>query len=169
MQPVSSERFFHRSENTECGARLDVRAQGFWGVRHQQAYFDVRGFNPLASTNRCNSLASCFRSHDREKRRTYEQRVREIERASFTPLVFSALGGMSKPTETTYKRLASLLATKKNQQYNMITFIRCRLSFSLLRSAIICLCGSRSAAGRPHKDLTDFSLDVIEGKFPLSD
>ena len=26
----------------ECGARLDVRAQGFWGVRHQQAYFDVR-------------------------------------------------------------------------------------------------------------------------------
>ena len=170
MQPVSSERFFHRSANTECGARLDVRAQGFWGVRHQQAYFDVCVFNPLASTNRFNSLASCFRSHDREKRRTYEQRVREIERASFTPLVFSALGGMSKPTETTYKRLASLLATKKNQQYNvMITFIRCRLSFSLLRSAIICLCGSRSAAGRPHKDLTDFSLALIEGKFPLSD
>ena len=87
--------------------------------------------------------------------------MREIERASFTPLVFSALGGMSKPAETTYKRLASLLATKKNQQYNvMITFICCRLSFSLLRSAIICLRGSRSAAGRPHKDLTDFSLAV---------
>ena len=137
---------------------------------HQQAYFDVRVFNPLANTNRCNSLASCFRSHDREKRRIYEQRVREIERASFTPLVFSALGGMSKPAETTYKRLASLLATKKNQQYNvMITFIRCRLSFSLLRSAIICLRGSRSAAGRPHKDLTDFSLAVSEGKLPLSD
>ena len=66
LQPVSSERFFHRSANTECGVRLDVRAQGFWGVRHQQAYFDVRVFNPLANTNRCNSLASCFRSHDRE-------------------------------------------------------------------------------------------------------
>ena len=170
LQPVSSERFFHRSANTECGARLDVRAQGFWGVRHQQAYFDVRVFNPLANTNRCNSLASCFRSHDREKRRTYEQRVREIERAAFTPLVFSALGGMSKPAETTYKRLASLLATKKNQQYNvMITFIRCRLSFPLLHSAINCLRGSRSAAGRPHKDLTDFSLAVSEGKLPLSD
>ena len=89
--------------------------------------------------------------------------------------MFSALGGMSKPAETTYKRLASLLATKKNQQCNvmiavMITFIRCRLSFSLLRSpAIIFLRGSRSAAGRPHKDLTDFSLAVSEGKLPLSD
>ena len=72
------------------------------------------GRNPM--NIHCNSLASCFRSHDRENRRTYEQRVREIERASFTPLVFSALGGTSKPTETTYKRLASLLATKKNQQ-----------------------------------------------------
>ena len=29
------------------------------------------------------------KSHDREKRRVYEQRVREVERASFTPLVFS--------------------------------------------------------------------------------
>ena len=41
LQPVSNEQFFHRSANTECGARLDVRAQGFWGVCHQQAYFDV--------------------------------------------------------------------------------------------------------------------------------
>jgi len=34
---------------------------------------------------------------------TYEQCVREIERASFTLLVFSALGGMNKPTEIIYK------------------------------------------------------------------
>ena len=46
-------------------------------------------------------------------RRTYEQHVREIERASFTPLVFSALGGMSKPTEITYKQLASFTSCYK--------------------------------------------------------
>jgi len=103
------------------------------------------------------------------KARTYEQRVREVERVSFTTLVFSALGGMSKPTEITYKRLASLLATRRNQQYNVvISFIRCRLSFSLLRSAIMCLRGSRSAAGRPQRDVTDFSIAVSEGKLPLS-
>ena len=79
LQPVTNERFFHRSANTESGARLDVRAQGFWGLHHQQAYFDVRVFNPLAASNRQSSISACFKSHDREKRRTYEQRFREVE------------------------------------------------------------------------------------------
>ena len=76
--PITNERFFHRSANTETGARLDVRAQGFWGAHHQQAYFDVRVFNPLATSNRQTTISTCFRSHDREKRRVYEQRVREV-------------------------------------------------------------------------------------------
>ena len=67
LQPFTNECFFHRSANTESGARLDVRAQGFWGVHHQQAYFDVRVFNPLAISNRQTTISTCFRSHDREK------------------------------------------------------------------------------------------------------
>ena len=169
LQPVTNEHFFHCSANTESGARLDVRAQGFWGVHHQQAYFDVRVFNPLAMSNRQTTISTCFRPHDREKHRVYEQRVREVERGSFTPLVFSALGGVSRPTEITYKRLASLLATKKDQHYNIvISLIRCWLSFSLLRSAIMCLRGSQSAAGRPLRDI-DFTLAVSEGRLSLTD
>ena len=37
LQPVTNERFFHLSANTESGAHHDVRAQGFWEVHHQQA------------------------------------------------------------------------------------------------------------------------------------
>ena len=114
LQPVTNKRFFHRSANTESGARLDVRAQGFWGLHHQQAHFDVRVFNPLATSNRRTSISTCFRSHDRKKCRVYEQRVREVEKGFFTPLVFSALGGASRATKLTYKRLTSLLATKKD-------------------------------------------------------
>ena len=122
-----------------------------------------------AISNRQTTISTCFRSHDREKRRVYEQRVREVERGSFTPLVFSALGGVSRPTEITYKRLASLLATKKDQHYNIvISLIRCRLSFSLLQSAIMCLRGSRSAARRPLRDI-DFTLAVSEGRLSLTD
>lgn len=169
LQPVTNERFFHRSANTEDGARLDVRAQGFWGIHHQQAYFDIRVFNPLAKTNRQTSLPACFRSHDREKRRIYEQRVLEVERGSFTPLVFSALGGVSRSTEITYKRLASLIAHKKDHHYNLvISLIRCRLSFSLLRSAIMCLRGSRSTAGHPQRGM-DFVLAPSEGRLPLTE
>ena len=46
--------------------------------------------------------------------------------------VVSTLGGMSRPTEITYKRFASLLGIKKDQHYNiMISLIRCQLCFSL--------------------------------------
>ena len=44
----------------------------------------------------------------------YEQRVREVEHASFTrtPLVLSATGGMANEATVFYKRLASCLTTK---------------------------------------------------------
>ena len=118
----------------------------------------------LADTNCRTSLATCFQlTHDREKQRTYEQYVHEVERASFTLLVF---WGMSKPTEITYKILALLLATKQNQQYYVvISFNHCRLS---LRAAIWCLClhGSLSNTSRPQRDV---SVAVSEGRLPLSD
>ena len=169
LQPIINERFFHHSANTETGARLDVRAQEFWGIHHQQAYFDVHVFNPLATLNCQSAISTCFRSHDREKRQVYEQCVHDVEQSSFTHLVFSALGSVSRPTEITYKRLTSLLATKRDQPYNiMISFLRCRLSFSLLRSAIMCLQGSCSTAGHPHKEI-DFTLAVSEDRLYLTD
>ena len=43
-----------------------------------------------------------------------EQQIREVEIASFTPLVFSTSGGMSGATNVFYKWLAYLLSLKKN-------------------------------------------------------
>ena len=62
---------------------------------------------------------------------------------SFTPLVFSTFGGVSGATNVFYKRLGYLLSTKKNIDYSSVmSWLRCRLSFSLLRSAINCLRGA---------------------------
>ena len=102
--------------------------------------FDVRVFNPNAQTHRNLQLASVYRKQEREKQRTYEQRIREVELGTFTPLVFSTSGGMAKSASVAYKRLASLLARKRDQPYSLvIAWLRCHLSFSLLRSAITCL------------------------------
>ena len=45
-----------------------------------------------------------------EKKRAYDQRVREIEHGSFSPLVFSATGGMGTIVSVVYKRLATMIA-----------------------------------------------------------
>ena len=42
LQPLSGELLSHRAANTEDGACLDVKAQGFWGDRRQCANFDVQ-------------------------------------------------------------------------------------------------------------------------------
>ena len=118
LQPLTGETLTYLTSNAEDGACLDVRAEGFWGDRKQSAFFYVRVFNPLAPSNCRRTLASCYHRHEREKRRSYDQRVREIEHGTFTPLVFTAAGGMGNAATIMFRRLASLLATKRSQLYS---------------------------------------------------
>ena len=115
-------------------------------------------FNPFAPTY-CNTpLAQCYRRNEMEKKRAYDQRIREIEHGSFSPLVFSTTGGMEMTATVVYKRLASLIAEKYEKPYSKTTqWNWCRLSYSLLRSAIMCLHGSRSSRHNPahHKIFGD--------------
>ena len=96
----------------------------------------------------------------------WKEQVRVVERGSFAPLIFATSGGMGKQATVFfffYKCLASLLALKKDQPYShVIGWIRCRLGFSLLRSSITCLRGTRSTAGFvPSSDALD--LTICEG------
>ena len=67
LQPLSGESLTYLTSNRQDGARLDVRAEGFWGDRYQSAFFDVRVFNPLAPSNRRLTLPSCYRQHEKGK------------------------------------------------------------------------------------------------------
>ena len=165
LQPLSGETLAHRTSNVDDQARLDISAKGFWNTSHELAFFDVRVFNPLAKSHVNQSLSSCYRKNENEKKRQYEERVRNVEHGTFTPLVFSAAGGMGPITTTFYKRLASLLSEKLHQSYNQtILWLRCSLTFSLLRSVIMCLRGARSSCGRPQPAASDISLAVSEAK-----
>ena len=103
LMPLSGERLRHKTANTEDGARLDIQAKGFWGERHQSAFFDVRVFNPFAPSNTNSTPESVYKRHENEMRRNYEEGVREVEHGSFTPLVFSATGGMGKAATVMYQ------------------------------------------------------------------
>ena len=96
------------------------------------------------------------------KKHSYEVRIREIEHSSFTPLIFSATGGMAHEASTFYKCLASLLSERWTNQYAAILgWIRCCLSFSLLRSAIQYLRGSCSAHGCFGRSFTLTEVDLV--------
>ena len=83
--------------------------------------------------------------HETEKIRSYEERICSIEHGSFSPLVFTLAGGMGKIAQKCYNRLADMLAESRKQSCAVvIAWMRCRLSFSLLRSAILCIRGTRT-------------------------
>ena len=104
---------------------------------YERAFFEVCVFNPCARSNRQTSLQSTYRCHEQEKKRQYEQKIREVEHSTFTPLVLSTTGGMGRAATTFYKRLAAMLSEKRDVPYSkMIGWIRCRMSFSLVRASV---------------------------------
>ena len=67
-----------------------------------------------------------------------------VEHGTLTPLVFSTTGGWSKEATRFHKHLAQLIAEKRNEDYNTVmSFIRKRLIFTLLRTVLESLRGSR--------------------------
>ena len=104
-------------ENKDENALVDVRASGFWGIGHEDAFFDIRVFHPFASSYCGATSSSLYRQHESKKRKEYGQRVREVEHGSFTPLVFTTGGGMAAEATVFTKRLASMLSEKRGESY----------------------------------------------------
>ena len=165
LQPLTGESLRLRTASTDDGARLDLSADGFWGHRYKRVFFDVRIFCPLSSTNLQKSLSTCYRDNEELKKRKYDQRIREVEHSTFSPLVFSSSGGCSPITTLFIKRLSLLHSQKFQHQYSTtINLIRCQYSFSIIRSAIRNLRGSRSQHKHISIDSSDFCRAASDAK-----
>ena len=125
-------------------ARLDIRARGFWRPG-QSAFFGVRLTNTNAQSQVNTPIETIYRKHENEKKRKYNDRVLNNEHGSFTPLVFAINGGMSHENTIYHKQLAEKIATKTQHRYDQVmAWIRCKLSFLIMKSALLCLRGSRT-------------------------
>ena len=82
LTPLTGECFTYRTANID-GARTDVSARGFW-TRGQKAFADIRIFNPIANRYSNQNLKAAHRQNEREKKRTYNERINQVEHASFT-------------------------------------------------------------------------------------
>ena len=127
LQPLSGETYRHLTANTEPDARADIRVRGFW-TNSRNAFFDTRVFYPHARSYQSRSLPSLYKRFESEKKREYGERINTVEHGSFTPLVFSACGGMGHETTVVVRKLASALASKRRETYSrVINWLRCRL------------------------------------------
>ena len=164
MEPVLQEvtgEVLPRDTNKAPDARLDIGARGFW-AREQSAFFDVRVCHPNADSYKNLTPEPIYKLHENDKKRLYSSKVLEVERGTFTPLVFTTTGGMSDECQRCHSCFAELLAVKKRENYaSTITWIRTRVSFGILRYALVFLRGSRSRRrSAPNTQETDLELEV---------
>ena len=101
------------------------------------------------------------------KKRLYTQRVMNVEQGTFAPLVFTTTGGMGEECKRYHNRLAELVVAKKGEDYaNTVSWIRSKVSFAILRAALLCLRGSRTPKRtiRSNVQEADFELDRFLAK-----
>ncbi len=161
LQDISSNIALQPGTNTADQARLDVAAKGIFSS-HETTFFDVRVTNPNAPSNSQKSLKEVYLKNEKEKMTKYNDRVIQIEKASFIPLVYTTSGGMGPQCEKVHKRIAHMIAEKKNERYgSVISHIRTRLRFALLRSTLTAIRGTRGKK-KPYEDqIANINFNLI--------
>ena len=142
-------------------ARLDVAGVGVWGA-YEKTFLDIRIMHPNSPSYLNKPIKDLYVMHEQEKKRNYNERVLQVERGSFTPIVGSTFGGWGNEAERHHKRIATLIAAKKNEDYaDVISHIRTRLRFSILKSTLTAVRGVRGKS-RPAEPLSSVCYNLIE-------
>ena len=136
------------STNIQNQARLDISARGIWSS-HEKVFFDVRVTHPYAPSNINKPIHTLFEEHEKQKMAAYnDDRILQVEKSAFVPLVYTTNGGMSRQCEKLHKQLATLLSKKKGEAYSVImAHMRTRLRFSILKSTLVAIRGFRGGRG----------------------
>jgi len=146
--PIESPRYQQRGNNADK-ARLDISAVGVWST-FERTFFDVRIFNPNSPSYKGRTLPQLYTQHEKEKKYQYMNRVLQLEKGSFVPLVFTTTGGMAPEAKRFIRKLAAMIAAKTRESYAQVMCnIRTRLSMDIMRSVLIGVRGVRGKTVRP--------------------
>ena len=131
------------SSNTMADARMDIVCRGLW--RDMEAsYLDVRVFHPNSPSYQKTSIAQLHRTHQNQKKIAYLRRVLNVEQGSFTPLVFATSGGFAPEVKRVLDCVGHKICSKHQEVLSeTMSFMRQKLRFSLLRSTLVALRGTK--------------------------
>ena len=144
-------------------ARLDVSAVGLWSAM-ERTFVDVRICHPNAASHLDSTPQQLYAEQEREKRGCYNDRVLQVEKGSFTPLIFTTTGGMGPESTRFHKRLAVLISAKRGEEYShVMSHIRTRLRFAILKCTLFAIRGDRGRNRRKQQSdaLSEISYNLI--------
>ena len=92
-----------RTSNNSNEERVVIRTRGFW-EQGQQAFFDLRVFDPNTCRYRKKSLQQCHVLNEQEKKRVYNKRILQVDHGTFTTLAFSINSNMGRECQQIFEK-----------------------------------------------------------------
>jgi len=161
LQKLSGEVFKYKSANKEDEAKSDIMCLGFWS-KMRRAYFDVKVANSIARSYCDKQTSTVLSMAENSKSREYRERILSVEHGDFNPLVFTTSGAMGAQCQIVVRRLAEKISERQSLQRSIVAgWLRCRLSFALLRTTLLCIRGSRRKTNITENNIL---LSVSESK-----
>ena len=151
------------SGNVKEKARADVSGIGVWGT-YERTFLDIKIVHPNAPSHLHKPIDKVYEYAENAKKAAYNERIIQVEKGSFTPIVMSTFGGMGVEAKKFHKRIATLISEKRNERYSdVMNYLRMRLRFSILRSVLTAVRGVR---GKSKKEtvapISTLSFNLIE-------
>ena len=88
--------------------RFDSSARGFWQAG-QMGFSDVRVFNRKAKRYANVEISKAYEINEKEKKKTYDEYIFQVEYGRFTPLVMLATRGTSRECKKVYSRIEEMI------------------------------------------------------------
>ena len=147
-------------------ARLDTASLGLFSP-FERNFTDVRISNFNSPSLKDKTPAKLYELHEKEKMRKYNQRVIQVEKGTFTPLVFNTNGGMGPQATRFHKKIAEKISHKRNESYaDVMKHIRTRLRFTVLRGTLTAIHGDRGRKTR-HHPISEMSYNLIPESYEV--
>ena len=103
--------------------------------------------------------------HEKEKKKSYNQRVVQVEKATFTPLIFTTSGGMAPECTRYHKKVAQLISRKTKEEYSKVmNHLRTRIRFTILKSTLLAVRGERGKPYRRKENITELCFNTMPEK-----
>ena len=162
--PVDDDSIF-ATKTTTTGerSRPDVAGVGVWGP-YEKTFLDIMITHPNCPSYINKPIEKVYESHERTKKYKYNERIIQVEKGTFTPIIGSTFGGWGPEANRHHKRIATLMAEKKNESYaDTINYIRTRLRFSMLKSVLMAVRGVRGRSKeRNPAPISSLSFNLID-------
>ena len=101
-------KYLQHSTAASNKVRFDSSARGFWRAG-QMGFSDVRVFKPKAKLYANVEISKAYEINEKQKKKTYNEYIFQVEHGRFTPLVMLATRGTSRECKKVYSRIEEMI------------------------------------------------------------